>query len=191
MAAQNYRPTLPKWPTELTGPLENRGIFGVRQVVRRSPRNGRSGTYQILEMASWANVIALTPDRQVVLIEQYRHGIDAITLEIPGGIIDSGETPADAAQRELAEETGYGGESPIFLGSVFPNPAIQVNQCSSYLIKHATEVAAPQPDDGEHIAVHLIPLADIGGLIVDGTISHSLVVAAFAFLNLRPELLRG
>lgn len=188
---QLYRPTLPKWPTEHSGPLENRGIFGIRQVVRTSPRNGRRGTYQILEMASWANVVALTPDHHVVLIEQYRHGIDAITLEIPGGIIDSEETAADAAQRELAEETGYAGDPPCFLGSVFPNPAIQVNQCSSYLITGAEPKTLPHLDDGEHIAVHLVPLNDIAGLILDGTISHSLVVGAFAFLNLRPELLRG
>src|SRR5262249_34587526 len=86
------------------------GIFRVRRDIVVWPRTGVEGRYVVLECPDWVNVIALTDDRQVVLIRQYRHGVDRVVLEIPSGIVERDEEPLAAAQRELAEETGYTSE---------------------------------------------------------------------------------
>lgn len=171
-----------RWQTVDEGTTIRRGIFGFREVVRRSPRTGRDGRYQILHLDSWVNVIALTPDDEVVLIEQYRHGTDHVTLEIPGGLIEPGEDPARAAKRELLEETGFAGDSVELLGVVEPNPAFQDNQCSTYLVRGARRVAEPDLDDGEDIAVVTLPRSRVRELLREGGIRHALVVAAFYWL---------
>lgn len=176
---------LSRWPTEGRSEAANYGIFQIEQVERRSPLTGRLGTYSVLHTPQWANVIALTERREVVLVEQYRHGIDALTLEIPGGMVEAGEAAAEGAERELREETGFTGDPAIHLGTVHPNPAIQSNECSTWLVPNARRTHDLEPDEGEHLAVHLIPLADIPTLLADGRITHSLVVAAFHWLSLR------
>lgn len=131
------------------------------------------------------NVVALTADEQVVLIKQYRHGIDAVTLEIPGGIIEVGETPLDAGVRELREETGFAGDDAALLGQVHPNPAYQTNICYTALVRNARLAGEQHQDGGEDIVVRLVPLSDVPKLISEGHITHALVVAAFHFLELK------
>ncbi len=177
-------PRLPRWETLEVGEPVDYKVFGVRQVVRRSSRTGRPGRFQILHMPRWTNVVALTEDDEVVLVEQYRHGLDTVTLEIPGGIVDDGEDPAAAAARELLEETGYSGSEPQLIGTVHPNPAIQDNACTTWLIADARLTAEPSPDEGEHIEVLTWPRRDLPALLRDGRITHSLVVGAFHWLYL-------
>lgn len=174
----------PCWETLETGEVLDRRVFGVQEVVRRSPRTGRAASYQVLRIGDWANVVALTPDDEVVLVAQYRHGLDDVTLEIPGGVLDPGEDGATCAARELAEETGYTGEAPVLLGTVHPNPAIQDNACTTWLITGARRTLEPTPDEGEDIEVLTLPRGDVGELLRDGRITHSLVVAAFHWLHL-------
>ena len=80
-------------------------------------------------MPDWINVIPLTDDGQVVMVRQYRFGIEGFTLEIPGGMCDPGEPPLEAARREMREETGYAPSEMIELGWVHPNPPLQNNRC--------------------------------------------------------------
>lgn len=172
------------WETLRWGEAAEYPVFAVREVERRSPRTGQPGTYTVLHVPSWTNVVALTEDDRVVLVEQYRHGLDRVTLEIPGGVVEAGEEPAAAVARELLEETGYAGEAPVHLGTVHPNPAIQDNACTSWLVRGARRVADPEPDPGEDIAVHTVPRGEIPGLLRNGRITHSLVVAAFQWWSL-------
>jgi len=179
--------TVAPWPVEADEPLAETRIFTLRQLRSRSPA-GAPGTFVYLDSVDWVNVVAVTPDEQVVLIEQFRHGLRDVTLEIPGGMVDRGESPADACLRELLEETGYGGGAVEMIGCVTPNPAIQNNRCHTGLVTGATRVAAPRPDPSEDIAVRTVPLADVAGLIRRGAIHHALVVAAFHHLALhRPR----
>ena len=185
--AKTYESGPPTWETLEVGEALDRGVFKVQQLVRRSPRTGHAGIYQVLRIADWANVIALTPEDEVVLVAQYRHGLDSVTLEIPGGVLEPDEAPADGVMRELKEETGFTGNPPVLLGTVHPNPAIQDNACTTWLVTDARKTAEPSPDEGEDIDVLTVPRIDIPVLLRDGRITHSLVVAAFHWLDLHAQ----
>jgi ADP-ribose pyrophosphatase len=154
-------------------------VFDLRKDRAVSPRTKEEYDFFVLESNPWVNVIPLTDDHQVVLVRQYRHGIRDVTLEIPGGLVDDGDTPEQAAWRELSEETGFGAEEMIPLGFVHPNPAIQNNKCFTFFAKNALQVGEQKQDGGEDIEIVLRPLSEIPGLIRDGAISHSLVIVAF------------
>ncbi len=113
------------------------------------------------------------------MIRQWRHGIREVTLEIPGGVVEPDDTPCDAARRELAEETGYAADEMIPLGFVYPNPAIQDNRCYTFLARNAVLQGGQELDDKEDIQIVQYPLSEIPRLIGEGTISHSLIIAAF------------
>ena len=155
-------------------------VFRVRVDQAVSPRTAGVGEFYTIESNHWVNVIATTPDQDVVMIRQYRHGSRGITLEIPGGLVEEPD-PGDAAERELLEETGYSGKARRLIGSTNPNPAIFNNLCYTYLVSDVVKTSPLSLDANEDIDVELVPLAKIPGLIADGTIDHALVVVAFHF----------
>ena len=116
-----------------------------------------------------------------IFVEQYRHGSRSITLEIPGGMCDSGEDYCTAGVRELLEETGYTGTQIELIGEVDPNPAFQNNRCGTILIRDAVWLQEAKLDPMEEIIIHKIPLSSVTALIRDGTIRNALVLAAFHF----------
>jgi ADP-ribose diphosphatase len=169
------------WPRVGSEPAGDFRVFSIRRDRVVSPRTGDPHDFYILDSASWINVIALTERKEVVLVEQYRHGTGEITLEIPGGGVDPADaSPLAAAERELLEETGYASQRWTELGFVHPNPAIQSNSCFVYLAEDCRPVAEPRLDPGEDIAVRLAPIAEVRKLLAAGGIRHALVVAAFA-----------
>jgi ADP-ribose pyrophosphatase len=153
--------------------------------VRYAPPDGREpkDTF-VIDAPDWINVVPVTPDGRVVLVRQFRFGIDAPTLEIPGGMCDGGEDPRDAALRELREETGYRADELVDLGWVHPNPAIQTNRCHTFLAHGVVRVGDPEPDGDESFEIVTVPQGEIAALVRDGTITHALVVAAFYRLGL-------
>ncbi len=169
------------WKKQHSTPRGDYRVFTVREDLAEAPRDGSVHSFFVIESSDWVNVIPLTPEGKLVLVEQYRHGTEEISLEIPGGLIDPGETPAEAARREMHEETGYDTNDIVYLGTVAPNPALQNNRCHSYLARNVVPTAAQHLDPTEDIAVRLVDPADVPGLIAEGTISHALVVAAFYF----------
>jgi 8-oxo-dGTP pyrophosphatase MutT (NUDIX family) len=161
------------------------GIFTLRKIRAASSNEpDKVGEFVYIDAPDWVNVIALTASGQVVLIEQYRHGIGAVTLEIPGGTVDDGEDPVTAGLRELAEETGYTGKSVEVIGTVTPNPAILNNVCTTLLVRNAERTREPELDTMEEIAVRLEPVENVADLIRSGEIDHALVVAAFHLFDL-------
>ena len=163
-------------------------IFKVRSDNRTSPRTGKDHEFYVIESVDWCNVIAVTKNEELVMVEQYRQGISQIELELPGGMIDPCETPIETAPRELREETGYAGDQAESVGFVYANPAIMNNKVHTFLIQNATLQHETEFDDGEDLAIRLIPIKDIPKLISEEKISHSLMVAAlskFSYLNKR------
>jgi len=145
----------------------------------------------VVKAPDWVNVIPVLSDGRVVLIRQWRYGISAPCLEIPGGMIDPEENADEAAARELLEETGYNARKMKPLGITHPNPAFLSNQLTTYL---ATDLDLVEPEreefgvEDEQITVEPTPMSEIPGLIREGAITHALVIAAFHLLEVENSL---
>lgn len=169
------------WTTIASKPMGNFRVFSVRTVTKRSPRNGQDHDFFVIDSVNWVNVVALTPDRQIVMVEQYRQGTDTVELEVPGGMIDAGDaSPEVAGSRELREETGYEGEPAQIIGRVFPNPAIMSNTCFTVLLNNCQLTAATHFDQTEDLITRLIPIDEVPAMVACGKIRHCLVVAALS-----------
>jgi 8-oxo-dGTP pyrophosphatase MutT (NUDIX family) len=169
-----------KWEKLDSKPVTSNRIFRLRQDTSRSPRTGDTHRFFVIESEDWINVIPITREGKVVLIHQFRHGTREVTVEIPGGIVDSGDDSSlTSATRELAEETGYVADQLIHIGSVTPNPAFLNNQCHTFLALDARLQGDTQFDSAEDIQVEERDLEEIPSLISSGKITHSLVIAAF------------
>ena len=158
--------------------LNSYRIFTTRMDIGRSPVTGKEHDFYVIEAPTWANVVAISRDDEILLIRQYRHGIRSVTFEIPGGMVDPGESPLDAAKRELLEETGFISNDWVLLGHVHPNPAIQDNICFTYLARNVEQIGEPKPDGTEDIAPFLIPAGEMIKLVSSGEITHALVISA-------------
>jgi 8-oxo-dGTP pyrophosphatase MutT (NUDIX family) len=167
------------WERQYDDEVQEYRIFRVRRYTAVSPRTGRPGRYVTIQAPDWANVVAIAADGTLILVRQYRHGVDATTLEIPAGTVEAGEDPLAAMQRELAEESGYVSDRWTHLGSVHPNPAFQDNVCHHYLALDCARAGEQQLDAGEDIEVVNVPLGDVERLIRDGVLNHALEIAAF------------
>jgi len=173
------------WKRIRSRPTQSFRVFSIRTDTTVSPRTGIKHNFYIIESRDWVNVIPLADNHQVVMIRQYRHGSREVTLEIPGGLVDAGDTPKKAAARELLEETGYQAKKWLKIGVVNPNPALFNNQCYTFLAQDIKKVSGPTPDQTEDIETVLIPLKKIPGLILKGEIDHAMVITAFSYYFLQ------
>ena len=177
--------TIQPWKKIRSTPVGDFRIFKLRSDVKLSPRTGKEHDFYVLDSVDWVNVIALTSDEKLVMIEQFRHGSNTVELEIPGGMMDPGETdPVATAVRELREETGYEGENARLLGKIWSNPAILSNTTFTVLIEKCRLKHEVDWDHGEDLATRLVPAAEIPKLVANEEIGHSLVTVALYHFDL-------
>jgi ADP-ribose pyrophosphatase len=159
------------------------GEFAVEEGLWARDDRAAKGPFFTFACPDWCNVVAITEKDELALVWQYRFGTEGMSLELPGGVIDLGETPLQGARRELREETGY--EAPHLepLLQIHPNPALQGNVCHSFIARGA-KLAGPQKlDDDEECELLLIPVSRARELLADPSFTHALcVVALQAFL---------
>ena len=139
--------------------------------------NGNFLDATIFEFRTWANIVALTKNQEVVLVKQYRHGVCESLLEFPGGIVEDGEDPLEGAKRELLEETGCSASQWIPIGQFYPNPALQTNALHCFLALNVENVSAQSLDAGEDIEIHLVPFDELVQMAKRGEFQHALMVA--------------
>lgn len=174
------------WTQIGSRPLGDFRIFRIRADVKVSPRTGQQHDFFVIESVNWVNVIASTPNRELVMVEQFRHGTNTVELEIPGGMIDAADpSPVTAGVRELREETGYEGENPVVIGEIQANPAIMNNTCFTILVENCRLEHPTVFDHGEDLITRLVPVEQIPGLVASGKIRHSLVAVALYHFELR------
>lgn len=155
-------------------------IFQARYDWVRNPRNKKSMRAVILETPDFVNVVAVTPEKKIVVVRQYRFGVERITTEIPSGLMNKDETPEDAVMRELREETGYTSTQWKYLGWVEPNPAYHDNVCHQWLAQEAVKTYEPELDEGEEIRVAELSLEELRNEIGQGRMRNALTLLSLA-----------
>lgn len=168
-------PTPQRWKKLGSRPLLKTRIFEVHSTDFHHPAHPAPRDFFLLHAPDWVNVVALTPQRELVLVRQFRFGTNDLSLEIPGGVMEAGEDPVTTGARELQEETGYTGTARL-LGSVHPNPAMQTNRCHLILVENATRTSALAWDPNEELETVVLPVDEVYARAERGEITHSLVL---------------
>jgi 8-oxo-dGTP pyrophosphatase MutT (NUDIX family) len=179
-----------RWKQLKSRYLIKRWWMNVREDHVRLPNGHEMEEYHVLEYPDWVCVVCLTEESELVLVEQYRYGIDETTLELPSGVIETREEPLEAAKRELLEETGYVSPNWTLVGKAAPDPSRHTNWAWFYFASEA-KVAAPQSlDPGEHLVVCRMPLEDAMAAAAEGRIAHGVHLTALFWAD-RVGLLDG
>lgn len=189
MSSDSARPA--RWEKLAQTSLAKTRVFDLHSVRYRHPSRRTERDFIIAHPPDWVNVIALTPDHRLVLVRQFRFGVDDFALEIPGGVMDRGEAPQTAGTRELREETGFVGAACQVLGEVRPNPAILSNRCHVVLVELAVRSVPTDWDHDEEVEVMLLPVDEVLALARNGGITHSLVLNALFLFEPRWRALRA
>jgi 8-oxo-dGTP pyrophosphatase MutT (NUDIX family) len=158
--------------------LLDRRWLRIREQRIALPHGGEIEQYHVIEAPDWAAILALTEQGQVVLVDQYRHGLGDMSRELPAGVIDAQETPAAAALRELREETGFVAEQAEPLLAVCTETARHTARAHFFFARGARGVSRPELDPEENVAVHLLSVAELLSEVDRGAIAHGLHVAA-------------
>lgn len=127
----------------------------------------------------WVHVIPETAESDILMIKQFRFGTEKYSLEFPGGQVEPGSSPLDAANAELVEETGYSSQEMLEIGWAYPNPAIQKNKCFFFHARNVKLVGETALEDAEDITLVRVKRSEIPELISNGSITHSLALLAY------------
>lgn len=162
-------------------------IFSVRAMHARSPTDGETHTFHVADAPDAVTVVALTPGGELVMVEQWRHPLQRVTVELPAGIMEPGETPEQAAVRELREETGYGGGEPECIGCLVLNPSWQTTRLYTVVIRDARREGEKELDEAEDTRVCCIPVDEARRRVLAGEIDSAPIVGALALFSWRHE----
>ncbi|WP_295727808.1 NUDIX hydrolase [uncultured Muribaculum sp.] len=166
-----------KWATIDSRYIIQRPWLTARCDTIRHPDGRVNDEYYVLEYPAWVNVIAITRDGKMVFVEQYRHGLDDIFMELCAGTVENGETPIEAARRELSEETGFGGGEWTLNMVSSANPSAMTNLNYSFIATGVERISEQHLDETEDINVHLLYPEEVKRLLLDNRIKQSLMAA--------------
>lgn len=184
LSSQTPQPARPtKWERGRPTLLARTRILDLKSVPFRHPRRDGQRDFMVIDAPDWVNVLAHTHDDRLVMVNQFRFGINGFSWEIPGGVIEHGEDPVLAGTRELLEETGYAGIEARLLTSVHPNPAFMSNRCHLVLMRNCRLVSPPVWDADEELETAVIPVEEVYQRARAGEITHSLVLDALFFFE--------
>lgn len=163
-----------KWTTLSSRYLSDHIYFTAREDRCEQPDGRIVEQYFVVELPPCVCAVAITEDNQVIMVEQYRHPVQEVLLEIPGGFIDAGETPEQAISRELMEETGYEFSNFEYLGKLAANPGILDNYTHLFLARGGVKKAEQSLDGNEDIRLKLIPVEELETLVKENKIQQAL-----------------
>jgi ADP-ribose pyrophosphatase len=147
----------------------------------RLPNGVVKDDYYVLEYPDWANAFAITKENKVIMVRQYRHAADIVSLEVPGGVIDGDEGSEAGIKRELLEETGYTFETLELIATMYPNPATSTNRCFTYFLTGGVKTHAQHLDEHEILNVEEYTVEEIKQLLKDNKIDQSLHISALFY----------
>ena len=163
-------------------------VFTVNEHTFSHPAKQKTNPFYVIDCNDWVQVLALTEQRELILVNQFRFGSRDFSWEVPGGVIDpEDKDPVAAGCRELLEETGYAGEHARCLGWVHPNPAIMSNKSHFVLVENCREIAPPSPDEHEELETKRIPVSEAFAMLKAGQIKHSITINALFFLQMNQD----
>lgn len=167
-----------KWEVLKSTPLLNLGPWlNVRQEEVLLPTGTIIPSWFVMEFPNWINVIAITKEGDFVMIDQYRHALGETHYELVAGVVDEGETPLQAAQRELSEETGFGGGNWQQFMMLSPNPTNHTNISYTFLATDVELISEPHQEPSEDIHIHVLTRQEVEQLLHDGEIIQALHAA--------------
>ncbi|MEO0793987.1 MAG: NUDIX hydrolase [Verrucomicrobiota bacterium] len=159
-------------------------VYTVYKERFRHPKDGREGDFYTMKCNDWVQVLALTADRELVMVNQYRFGVRTTSWEVPGGVIDDEDpNPIVAGERELVEETGYVGENAQYLGWCHPNPALANNRSHFVLVENCHLREGQNLDPNEEVQVKVVPVEEAIAMAKHGEITHSIGINAIFWLQ--------
>jgi len=138
-------------------------VFSIRESYSRSPGN-ELRTYTVIDAADWVIVMPVleTPQgKKFVMVRQWRHGSQSLSLEFPGGVFEPGEEPKDAGVREMLEETGYKPGTMRKIGEFSPNPAIMSNTIHFFIAEDLSYTGDRKLDSDEYVETELVSIAEV------------------------------
>lgn len=145
------------------------------------PNGNIKDEYYVLEYPTWVNMVAFTEDNELLFVRQYRHGSGEIMVELPAGVVEEGEDPAEAARRELLEETGYSFTSIAYVCMLYANPATSGNLTYTYVLRGGKKVQEQQLDSSEDIEVVIMGIEEAKQFLFDNKIGQALHTSALFY----------
>lgn len=165
-----------EWKKTETKELLKTRVMTVNEITSIAP-NGTSGKYIVNSAPDWAIVIAERGEN-FLMVKQWRHGENNLSIEFPGGVVEKNESPLDAAARELKEETGFKAEKLVYLGKMNPNPALMSNHVHFVLAEELKSTGEQNLDSDEYVEYMEIAKSEVYKSMTSPEYQHALMAAA-------------
>jgi ADP-ribose pyrophosphatase len=166
-------------------------VFSIKRLVVKAPHDEKTLTYHVVDRPDSVQIVAVTDQGRHILVEQERQGTRQSSLEFVAGLLDEGESPRDAAARELEEETGYCAADLHELGWYYSDPAILTSKVTVFLADKCVRKGEMNQDEGENVHTRLYDPEEVDAMIADGTINHGLCLSAWYLYQTRVQRSRS